>query len=1146
MNQIPEIEKKILKFWQREDIFAKSIKLRKNKPFFSFYDGPPFASGLPHYGHILASTIKDTVLRYWGMKGYQVSWRVGWDCHGLPVENMIEEELGLKSKKDIEKFGIDKFNQACRKAVFRCQADWEKTLRRLARWSDYSDAYATLDNDYIESVWWVFKQLWDRGLVYQDYRVTPYCPRCGTPLSNFELNQPGAYQDVEDESVYIKFSLKGQKNTYLFVWTTTPWTLAANTAIAVGPDFTYVKVKFNNEYYILAKERLEVLAKEGKYEIVEELKGKDLVGLEYKPLYPMELDKPGYRVVSADFVSVEDGTGLVHIAPTFGEEDMELGKQEDLPGIVTVDEEGKIIMGLNIPGQGKFVKKADQDIKDDLKKRGLLFKEEKIIHAYPHCWRCETPLLYYPINSWYIAVTKFKKELVANNKKIRWVPGHLKQGRFGKWLEGARDWSVSRNRYWGAPIPIWQCQECGRTETVGGLEELVQKAKRNNYYILRHGETKNNLNHIIYTDAENQKTSLTERGENRIKRLISKLKKAKIDLIFSSDFFRTRQTASIIDQALGIKVIYDKRLQDIEVGEFKGKSTREYYAYFQNDNLKRFNQAPLDGENLKQVKKRMMNLLLAVDNKYLGKNILIVSHGDPIWILKGASQGLSNEKIADNREKELIRPGQLEHLKFKKLPFDDQGNLNLHRPFVDQITIPCSCGGTMKRIYEVFDCWFESGSMPYSQWHYPFQNKKLVEKTFPADFIAEGIDQTRGWFYTLHVLATALTLKNLGLGKNQPSFKNVIVNGLILGEDGKKLSKRLKNYTPPEIIFEQYGADALRYFLLTSTPMGEDYIVSEKRIAETFRRTMLTFWNSFTFLDTYTDKECLAPKSVQPKNILDKWIVSRFNTLNQEVIDWMDKYELTKAARLFDDFLDDFSNWYIRRSRRRFQKPANKQEKKEAEKVLSFVLLNLAKLAAPFLPFLTEEIYQKLEKGQSVHLSDYPKPNKKLIDKKLEEKMSEVRQLAAVALAKRAEAGIKVRQPLGNLIINNKQIAADKELVNLIQEEINVKKVVFGKEIKLDTELTAELKTAGLIRDLIRFIQGMRKDGGLEPRDKIYLRYLTSPSLNKLIQKQTSEIKKEVSANQIETGTKRKESFLVEKEIELDKQKIWLGIRQSK
>jgi len=952
MTEIPKVEKKILKFWQKENIFAKSLKLRKNKPFFSFYDGPPFASGEPHYGHILASTIKDTVLRYWTMKGYQVSWRVGWDCHGLPVENMIEKELGLRSKKDIEKFGIKRFNQTCYQAVFRCMDIWVRTLRRVGRWSDYSQAYATLDNDYIESVWWVFKQLWQKGLIYQAYRVTPYCPRCGTPLSNFELNQPGAYQDIEDESVYLRFPLKDEKKTYFFVWTTTPWTLPANTAIAVGPDIQYIKVKFNNEYYILAKQRLNVLAKEGKHEVVEEFLGKDLVGKEYQPLYQMKLDRPGYKVVLADFVSTDEGTGLVHIAPAFGEEDMELGKKENLPTVVTVDEEGKVIEGLGIPGQGQFVKKADQEIKDDLKKRHLLFKEEKIIHAYPFCWRCESPLLYYPINSWYVAVTKFRKELVDNNKKIRWVPAHLKEGRFGKWLEGARDWSVSRNRYWGAPIPVWQCQKCSQQKCIGSVKEL-------------------------------------------------------------------------------------------------------------------------------------------------------------------------------------------------KAP----GLQDLHRPMIDKVTLKCSCGGQMKRVPEVFDCWFESGSMPYGQWHYPFQNKKLVEKTFPADFIAEGIDQTRGWFYTLHVLATALTLKSIGLGKNQPAFKNVVVNGLILGEDGKKLSKRLKNYPAPEIIFDKYGADALRYYLLASTPMGEDYLVSEKRIAETFRRTILTLWNSFIFLKTYTDKNSLAPKSVQPKNILDKWIISRLNSLTEEVVNWMDKYELTKAARLFDGFLDEFSNWYIRRSRRRFQKPQNSQEKREAEKILSFVLLNLAKLAAPFLPFMTEEIYQNLEENQSIHLSSFPKPNKRVIDKKLEEKMRQGREIAALALAQRAKAGIKVRQPLLELRIKNKELSKNKELLDLIKEEVNVKEVVYDSKIKeaikLDTKITPELRTEGAIRDLVRFIQGMRKDGGFKPREQIYLRYSTSPTLRNLIQRQAAEIKKEVSASKIEAGPKRKEVFLVEKEIKLDGQKIWLGIKKQ-
>jgi isoleucyl-tRNA synthetase len=461
------------------------------------------------------------------------------------------------------------------------------------------------------------------------------------------------------------------------------------------------------------------------------------------------------------------------------------------------------------------------------------------------------------------------------------------------------------------------------------------------------------------------------------------------------------------------------------------------------------------------------------------------------------------------------------------------------------VVLKCSCGGKMKRAPEVFDCWFESGSMPYGQWHYPFENKKLVEKTFPADFIAEGMDQTRGWFYTLHVLATALTLKDIGLGKNTPSFKNVIVNGMILGEDGKKLSKRLKNYTPPEIIFDKYGADTLRYFLLVSTPIGEDYIFSEKRVAETFRRVVMTLWNSFVFLDTYVDKGYSAPKSIQPKNVLDKWIVSRVNTLNQETINWMDKYELTKAARLFDGFIDDFSNWYVRRSRRRFQKPVDEQEKKQAAKIYAFVLLKLVQLAAPFWPFITEEIYQKLGgEKQSVHLTNYPKPNKRLIDQRLEEKMNQVRQIAAEALAQRAQASLKVRQPLAKLVINNKQIAADRELADLIKEEVNVKEVVFGKQIRLDTKITPQLRNEGMIRDLVRFVQGMRKDGGLKPGQNIYLRYSTDPKLGEVIQKYLAEIQEEVAAKKMEAGLKKKEVFLVEKEVELDGQKVWLGIKK--
>ncbi len=948
---LPQIEEKILKLWDKKKVFKKSISQRKGSRFFTFYDGPPFATGLPHYGHILATTIKDTVLRYFTMRGFRVERRVGWDCHGLPIENLIEKELGIKSKREIEKFGIKKFNDACRASVFRCVKDFEITLKRVGRWADYSDAYATMDNSYIESVWWVFKKLFSQGLVYRAYRVTPYCPRCGTPLSNFELNQPGAYQEIEDQSVFLRFPIKGEKGNFFLVWTTTPWTLPANTALAVGGNINYVKVKVGEEKYILAKELLGAL--DEPYEVEKEFLGGALVGREYEPLYEMKLDKPGYRVVAADFVSVTDGTGIVHIAPSFGEEDMELGNKENLPAVVTVDLEGKVKKGLGIPGEGKFVKEADEEIKTDLKKRKLLYKEAKIKHSYPFCWRCDTPLLYYPLSTWYVAVTKFKDQLVKNNEMIHWVPGHLKDGRFGKWLEGARDWAVSRNRFWGAPIPIWTCGKCQHIKVVGSIKELGKKVK------------------------------------------------------------------------------------------------------------------------------------------------------------------------------------------------------DLHRPAIDEIKLSCEkCGGEMKRTEEVFDCWFESGSMPYAQWHYPFQNKRLVEETFPADFIAEGIDQTRGWFYTLHVLATALTLQNIGLGVSRPAFRNVVVNGLILAEDGKKLSKRLRNYTPPEVIFEKYGADTLRYFLLASTPMGEDYYVSDKRIDDVFRRTLSTFWHTFSFFKTYTDRSFKPQRSFRPNNLLDRWILSRLNNLNQEMVVAMDNYELTQGARPIDTFLDDLSNWYVRRSRRRFQKPERVSEKNEAAQTLYLVLLTLAKLSAPFIPFLSEEIYLGLKKTkmvESVHLCDYPTADKKLINKALEEKMAQARAIVAQALAERASAGLKVRQPLASLKIKNAKLKTDKELLDIIKDEVNVKEVIFDatlkKDIALDKKLTKELKEEGVARDLVRYVQDMRKEAKLTRKDTIIIAWQSSDkALGTLIDNWGKYLKQENLARDIVAYDKQ-EKYLLEKDVKLGEAKIKLAIK---
>lgn len=931
-------EEKILKYWENNDIFHKSIKNRENCSYFSFYDGPPFATGKPHYGHILATTIKDAILRYWTMKGYQVPRRVGWDCHGLPIENLIEKEMGIKNKKEIEEMGIEKFNDACRSSVFACVTDFEDVLKRVGRWADYDKAYSTMENNYIESVWWVLKQLWNKDLVSKKYRVSPYCPRCGTTLSNFEVNQ--GYKEIKDKSIYIKFKIK---EGYLLVWTTTPWTLPGNVALAVNPDLIYCLVENNNEKYILSKDRLIVL--EGDYKIIKEMKGGELIGLKYEPMFDYLKDieniENAFQVVKGDFVSSEDGTGIVHINPMHGEDDFNIGKEYNLPFFHAVDLLGKFKEEID-DFKGIFVKEADEKIINKLKENNAFYKEEIFFHEYPYCWRCDSPLLYYATESWYILVNSIKEQLIKNNKEIHWIPDHIKEGRFGKWLEGARDWNFSRNRFWGTPIPIWECDQCKEMICVDSIKDLEEK---------------------------------------------------------------------------------------------------------------------------------------------------------------------SNIKLKD-----------------------------LHLPYIDEIKIEClKCGKEMKRTSGVFDCWFESGSMPYAQWHYPFENKELVEKTFPADFIAEGLDQTRGWFYTLHVLSTALTIEDIGLGKDKPAFKNVIVNGLILDERGRKLSKKLKNYPDPKEIFDKYGADSLRMFLLSSTSIGEDYRFSEEKVKEVWRKIISSIENCYSFYETYRKEE-----EKESNNILDKWIISKTERLNEEIIKLMDNYELTKSSRLFYDFIDDLSNWYIRRSRKRFQKP---EEIKEASFTLNYVLLKLVKLIAPFAPFIAEEIFLKLnkEKIESVHLCDYPQAKKEYIDNDLEKEMQEGRDIVNLVLRERSEKGIKVRQPLNCLKIK-KEIKDN--ILDLIKEEINVKEVIvdksINKEIELDLEITEALKEEGMIRDAIRHIQQMRKEKGFIPKDRIVILYQNSDFFDKIILKNKDIILKEVLGDSFE----KKDIIEQGKEILIDNNIIILKIEK--
>ncbi|MFA6251840.1 MAG: isoleucine--tRNA ligase [Candidatus Paceibacterota bacterium] len=954
-------EEKILEFWEKEDIFHKSIKNREGSPYYSFYDGPPFATGKPHYGHILATTIKDSVLRYWTMKGYQIPRRVGWDCHGLPVENLIEKELDIKSKKQIEELGIEKFNTACRNSVFACVSDFQEVLKRVGRWADYTESYSTMDNNYIESVWWVLKQLWEKGLIEKNYRVSPYCPRCATTISNFEVNQ--GYKETKDKSIYVKFKIKDARfeNCFFLVWTTTPWTLPGNIALAINEKLDYCLVENNQEKLILVKSRTAIL--EGEAKIIEEFKGKDLLGISYEPMFDylasQDIKNIGncFKVFEGNsFVTDGDGSGIVHINPMHGEDDFQLSKANNLSFYHLVDELGAFKNDVK-DFAGEAVKNADPKIIEYLRGTGYLYKEELITHEYPYCWRCDSPLLYYAVDSWYVLVTKIKEQLVSNNQQTRWVPEHLKDGRFGKWLEGARDWDFSRKRYWGAPIPIWQCVECSEKVCIGSIEEL----------------------------------------------------------------------------------------KTIQIKEYDLK--------------------------------------------------------------------------------------------------------DLHRPFIDEVILKCpKCGKEMKRVEGVFDCWFESGSMPYAQWHYPFENKEIVEKTFPADFIAEGLDQTRGWFYTLDVLATALTLNDIGLGKNKPAFKNVITNGLVLDDKGRKLSKKLKNYPDPKDVFDKYGADSLRYFLLASTNIGEEYRFSEDKVKEVWRNIVLSLENCFKFYETYIPKDKKIIPKTDSTNILDKWIIGRVEVLNYGVDKFMKEYDLTKATRLFGGgqsegglelpkenvtwenyslgaFMDDFSNWYIRRSRRRFQKPENEEEMMEAMQTLHYVLLKLVKLIAPFTPFVAEDLYQKLKLEDnpiSVHLCDYPEPSETALSKDFYYIYSDMllaRNLVAQALAKRSEIGIKVRQPLLSVSIkgkNGKVFESNQEdIFDIIKDEVNVKKVLINEsdeDVVFDTNITEELKAEGNLREIIRHIQQARKEMHLSPEDTIEIYYNADEGLGKLIENNKSYLIKEVLA----------------------------------
>lgn len=1002
-------ELEILNFWDEHKIFEKTLEKTRDRKPYVFYDGPPFATGLPHYGHILGSVIKDAVARYWTMKGYYVRRRWGWDCHGLPIEQLIEQKLGISGKKQIETLGIEKFNEACRRDVLMFVDEWGKTVRRIGRFVEYENSYKTMDSTYMESVWWALKQTWDKGLVYEGRKVLLYCPRCETPLSNFEVAMDNSYDLEKDNSVYVKFKVKGKENTYLLAWTTTPWTLPGNVALAVGKDIKYAQAevedlpaiengaKFNalkGETYIFAEDRAADIwgnIGEGgvKFKGVRTLSGSELVGLEYEPLFdiPELRSDKSFKVYDADFVTTEDGTGIVHTAVVYGEDDYNLGLKVGLPVVQLLSPQGLYNELTPEFLRGKFIfsPETDEMIFHYLRSKDLVFKELVYEHSVPFCWRCGTRLFYNAIPAWFINIQKIKERMRSlNNEQINWYPEHLKFGRFDKGLENAPDWNISRNRYWATPLPFWRCssKSCGRVVCVGSLRELQDKA-------------------INY------------------------------ESVYSS------HTINEVD---------------------------------------------------------------------------------------------------------------------------------LHRPYIDKVVLSCPvCANEMHRVEEVIDCWVESASMPFAELHYPFENKELFANRFPAQFVAEYINQTRAWFYVMHAMSTILF--------DHAPFENVVTTGVVLAEDGQKMSKSKKNFPDPNIIMDKYGTDALRHYLLTSTVMlGENLYFSEKELDEIYKKVILMLHNILSFLKMYSSNTHVSEIAPDPKNILDQWILALLHQLQTEVTQNLDKYDPVRAGRPIIKFINDLSTWYVRRSRDRMKQ---EDTAKDVAGVLGYVLTELSKVMAPFMPFISDYIYKDLTGKESVHLEDWNSNGYKELDESelsILKKMELIRSIVELGLSARKDAGVKVRQPLEYLAYsfkvnsNQGQIAGASEPAALLDglgseferiaaEELNVKEVSNSAELAelpesklkenselavlLSLKITPELREEGLARELERQVQDLRKKFGLKVGDLIDLYYNTSDSdlemalVNKFDRKKTfvTQVRKEL---EIEAD--------FESQLEVESKLIWIGI----
>ncbi|MFA6463613.1 MAG: class I tRNA ligase family protein [Candidatus Paceibacterota bacterium] len=1160
-------EEETLKFWQENKIFEETLEKNKSKgKDFVFYEGPPTANGKPGIHHLEARAYKDVIPRYKTMQGYSVRRKAGWDTHGLPVELQVEKELGFKSKIEIEKYGIAPFNKKCKESVLQYIDLWGKFTDRIGYWVDKKDAYFTFDSNYTESVWNIFKKVDEQNLLYKDYKIVPWCPRCGTTLSSHELAQ--GYQDDKDLTVYAKFKLTADsariihgtdaENVFLIAWTTTPWTLPGNVALAINEKIIYCKVKILNvkiksesqnskvdtkEVYIVAKERVEDVFKEYDFEIIEELKGKDLVGLEYEPLYPFLKDnlpesekgklEKAFKVYSADFVTTEDGTGIVHIAPMYGTDDFELGTKVGLPKFHLVKVDGTFIDETGFLA-GKFVKDEEVavDIIKDLANRpegSLLFHKEKHTHSYPHCWRCKTPLIYFARDSWYIRMSSLRDKLISENENINWEPNYIKEGRFGEWLKDIKDWAISRERYWGTPLPIWISEDGTEKLVVDSVATLKKYTKKsaNKYFLMRHGEATQNVEDVLSSDNK-VKHPLTAKGKEQAILSAKKLKDEKIDLIIHSPLMRTKETAEEVKKIIGdVEIIEDERIREEGFGELSdvlnSSNFSEYFPTFED----RLSSVISGCESLREVKQRVGDFLYDIEKKYQGKNILIITHSGPMKLMLSVAEGAEEIALKEiyNPGVEFLKTGEFAPFPFVSLPHNEKHELDLHKPYIDEVELVSDSGKSLKRVKEVCDVWFDSGAMPFAQDHYPFENKEFIDskKGYPADFISEAIDQTRGWFYTLHAIGVLM-------GKGN-AYKNVICLGHLMDKNGKKMSKSLGNIIDPWEQMDKYGADAIRLWMYSVNQPGESKNYDEKTVDEIVKKNFNLLSNVLTFYELYRDKELESneypKKFLQRENVLDLWILARLSELVGEATKNLDNYKILEPVRALREFIDDLSTWYVRRSRERLR-----DNDKDAKRTLYFILKTISKYMAPFAPFYAEDLYQKIRLEndlKSVHLESWPtgyleqaqsmvgRPQE-LVASEIIEEMKKVREVCSLGLKARSDAKINVRQPLKELRVKSLELRV--EYKEIIKEEINVKEVILDSliqnEVLLDTEITLELKEEGVIREFMRAIQDLRKEKGFEAKDRAVLTVVSDDNFKKIISKFESEIKKVTGLDAIE------------------------------